>query len=240
MKSWLTKKIGGVFEFKKLGFNIKNKISQFIKKYHGSLVAIFIPLISIFLAYLFWNILLRISSARFLWTLLVYTSTLILTYIYLSYINKTDWINKHQSFITIISILIPIILFCWQQATDKTSTYLKYEISLIEENNRNISHLQSITNDLKNNSRTVFWRDFSTDKYKQYWDYIYLNYSQDCKNLYANLTIQLDVLNKINQIRRELMLVTNNLHEQMLHAASTTQPIFNNIISKCQNNLKNI
>lgn len=213
---------------------IREWIVKFSQKYSLTLASIFIPIISLLLAYLSLELLIKISSFKFFWFLLNYTFLLILVYIYFVYITSGEWINRHQAFLAVLGILIPIILFWWQQAANESKLFMSREVSLNEENNRNINHLQDIIASLKNDPKTIFWRDFSTDKYKQYWDYIHLNYSQECKNLYANITIQLDVLNNINKMRRELLLIPNDFYKDMLKFASNTEPIFDDIVRKCQ------
>lgn len=177
--------------------------------------------------------LLNIPAINLLWLLTVYALWLITFYIYFK-TGGSKWLEKHQIFLAILAIIIPILLFFLQDSMQTVNSFKKYEVSLKEENNRNDSHLQSVISDLTNDSKTVFWRDFSVRSYVEFWDYIHLNKSQECKDLYAALTIQLGVLNNINRMRQELILIPNNLYKEMLDAASSTKPILDSIVSKCQ------
>lgn len=212
----------------------KDRLSVFLRKHHDAILVILLPLAALLIAQLFLRFLLRISPLRFFWLILYYTTFLILSYIYLSYKNKISWVNRHAIFLTFLGILIPIILFLWQQVATESRVFLNYEVAIKEENNRNNSYLQSIITDLSNDPNTVFWRDFSLRSYTELWNYIHLNKSQECKDLYATLTIQLGVLNNINRMRQELILVPNNLYDQMLDTASSTKPILDLIVGKCQ------
>lgn len=217
----------------------KGRFSEFVRKHHAILAIVTLPILSALLAYGFLNLFAATSSIRFFWLLLYYTVFLVLGYIYLSYTKSTDWINAHQAFLAVLGVLIPVILFSWQQVVNESNVFWKHEVSIKEEDNRNSRHLQNIITDLAQDSNTVFWEDFSVDSYRQYWDYIHLNYSQDCKNLYAALTVQLGIINTINKMRRDLILIPTrilpvNLSQKMLETASSTQPILNRIIGNCQ------
>lgn len=211
-----------------------NPVQGFLNKHHDTIFLFLLPIIALVFARLFLKLFLQLSVYHFFWTILYYTVFLVALYAYLSFKNKTEWVNKHVTFLAFIGILIPIILFFWQDIATESRQRLNYEIAIKEENNRNYSHLQSIATDLRQDPNTTFWRDFSIKSYTEFWSYIHLNKSQECKNLYANLTIQLGILNNINRMRQQLILLPNNLFKQMLEAASSTIPIMDAIIVKCQ------
>jgi hypothetical protein len=169
----------------------------------------------------------------FLRLLIIYTLWIITIYIF-SETREIRWLKKHQTFLAILAVILPIMLFFLQNSIETINSFKKYEGFLKEENNRNSSHLESIINDLSNDSGTIFWRDFSTRSYVEFWDYIHWHKSQECKDLYATLTIQLDILNNINRMRQELILIPNELYKNMLNNASSTKPILDSIVNKCQ------
>jgi hypothetical protein len=227
---------------------MKKIIANFLIKHHNVFLIIFIPLISALIASVALLLFKHIRMNSLFWLLLYYVVLIVILYIFFIKKGLSEKINKHQTFLTILGVLIPVVLFSWQQTIyekkqidenqirlDEDRTQLiKYEVSLAEENNRNNSHLASIIADLKNNSNTIFWRDFSLDAYKQYWEYIHLTKSQDCKNKYAELTISLGVLNNINKMRQQLILIPNSFYLEMLKNASSTKPILDFIIGNCQ------
>ncbi len=169
---------------------------------------------------------------------------------YISDREMRQWFRKNEIlFMILAAIGLPTFLFFYQIVGDASEKDYKYEISLKEENNRNISHLKSIVHDLPHDKNTLFWRDFSLSSYQQYWDYISLNYSQECKNLYAAMTINLGEINNINNSRRALAVtragfiselqksaesLDGTFRESMLGNASSTLGIAHEIIKGCQ------
>lgn len=214
----------------------KNSASRYYKKILAALKKhwlLFALIFELWLTQFIIEYLLIIGPFYFLWLLVVYTLWLTTFYIFFQK-SSSNFLEKHQAFLAVLAIIFPITLFFLQDSIQTIQSYRKYEVSLKEENNRNYSHLQSIINDLSKNPYTVFWRDFSLRSYVELWDYIHLNKSQDCKDLYATLTIKLGILNNINRMRQELTLVPNNLYEAMLDEASSTKPILDKIIGQCQ------
>ena len=187
--------------------------------------------------------LLGIDSFRLLYLLILYAFLFIIFFIFLILIKKTVWLEKHQGFIVALGVLIPTILFFWQQSLERKDLFMRQATSLAEENNRNNDHLASVKTDLTNDRFVLFWRNFSTNSYKEYWSYIHLHYSQECKNLYADLTIRLDSLNNMIETRNNLVIEPGfiqidieHLNSEIIKAASNTQPILNEIIGRCQQN----
>ncbi|OGW84818.1 MAG: hypothetical protein A3A81_07960 [Omnitrophica bacterium RIFCSPLOWO2_01_FULL_45_10b] len=209
------------------------KFLTFIKRWELLFVPLFIILLSFVIARAIMGLSFMFSSEEFYWFILYYGSFFVFGYIYLANFKSTEWINRHHVFITVLSILIPITLFSWRQVQSGNEKLLQSEVVLKEENSRNIEQLRLIVEG-NEDPATIYWMDFSTRAYKEKWDYIHLNQSQDCKNLYATLTLQLDALNKINETRRALVLIPNDFHSQFLLGASLTIPMLNEIVSKCQ------
>lgn len=214
----------------------KDFVLQFIKKYWFLFVLLGLEL---FLAkYVVVYFLNTLSVSLFLIST-IYVLWIVTLYVYLESKGLGNWLNKHQVFITFLGVVFPIMLFFFHDSVQSITEFKKYEVVLKEENSRNITHLESIVTDLTRDPSTIFWRDFYIDSYKQYWDYIHLNYSQECKNLYAELTIGLGLLNNMNQTRRELILVQSkvppvNLTNDMIRSASGTRAVLVDIIAKCQ------
>lgn len=169
--------------------------------------------------------------------------------LYLFESRSRGWLQRHEIFFVILGVVVPIMLFFWQMASDESQKYYKYEISLKETNNRNIGHLKSIVHDLPNDKDVAFWRNFSLTSYYEYWDYMAKNYSQECKNLYAEMAIALGVLNELNNARRDLLIaraaisteqhwraekLNLSLVGHMIDTASSTLPIAYSIVGKCQ------
>jgi len=163
------------------------------------IIVLFIFVFSILLTRLSEGFIFDVLSSSFALfkILLSYLFFLILSYAYLSHKELIEKFNKHQVFIIILGVFLPIFLFSLQLAINDKDLFLKQLASLKEDNNRNSDYLKSVNNDIKNDKYVIFWKSFSTDNYKGYWSYISLNYSQECKNLYADLTQRFDILNNI-------------------------------------------
>ncbi len=167
-------------------------------------------------------------------TLLFLLLFVIVWYVFMSE-NERSTLSRHQTIVGVLSVIVSILFVSTQFYVENTEEYNRSENFIKEENNRNYIHLTSVINDLTNDPNTVFWRDFSVEHYIAHWDRI-LRKSQECMDLYASLTIQLSALNNINKMRQQLILVPNNLHSNMLSAASSTKPVFDQVISRCQDN----
>lgn len=215
-----------------------SKIDNFVRKHEAFLIIILLPALSILLTYIFLNIFSRIAPYNFFVLLLYYLFLLSLLYVYLLWKGCGGWLEKHQGFLVLVSILLPVILFFWQQARNESDLFFKKEVILKETNNRNNFHLQNVITDLRKNPEVIFWRNFSVSAYEEHWDYIHLNYLQECKDLYAGLTDGLNVLNDMNEKRRNLAYTRENvpieLSFKMLENASTTQKVLMDIVGKCQ------
>jgi len=138
-------------------------------------------------------------------------------------------------------MILTVFLFSFQQALNEKDLFFKQSSFLREDNNRNNYHLQSIITDIKNYPFTIFWKNFSTDNYKEYWNYISLNYNQYCKNLYADLTMGFDILNNMINTRNNLIIKpgfiqvdVKKLNLDIIDSASSTVPVLNEIVGKCQ------
>lgn len=187
------------------------------------------------------NRLFDMSSFQLLYFLIFYVLLFLIIYTLLILLKKAIWLEKHQGLIVVLGILMPIILFLWQQSLENKDLFLKQAVSLAEENNRNSEHLRSVKTDLNNDKYVLFWRNFSTTSYKEYWSYIHLHYSQKCKNLYADLTVSFDCLNNIIQTRNDLLLRPGfipinieRLNGEIIKGASSSESVLNKIIGECQ------
>ncbi len=186
----------------------------------------------------------RTNSAQIFNFLLIYIIFFVVLYV--SFFKRwKEKINEHTVFISALGVAIPVLLFFLQLTINSSEQFIKqegllkeqfvkYEVLLKEENNRNSDHLKSIITDLSRDPYTIFWRDFSVDNYIQHWDHIQFTKSQDCRNLYATLTVNLNSLNNTNKMRQQLILIPNNLYKDMLKGAYETKPVLDEIIGKCQ------
>ena len=226
---------------------MRGEFIPFVKLHHDTLLAVFIPVITALFAYSIYILSAKINSFSFLWYWLHFVTFLVLIYCFF-WKRIIGWVNRHNVFINLFSIFVAVFLFAWQQSINDRNELgkvqnelLGYEVSLKEENNRNNSHLESILADLPPNDNVMFWRDFSTKSYVELWKYIHLYKSQDCKNLFMALTVDLDVLNNINKMRREVallpltkVLLQSQVNRAMIDAASSTKPVLDKIIGRCQ------
>lgn len=203
---------------------LKNKIPLFL---------LFGPVIALIVVYVAPRVLSLFTLREIVNLLVVYAITGIFLYFLVSAETRAK-IRNHQGLVTIVGILVPVIMLLSQSATNLEREYIKKEVLLKEENNRNNSHLRSIITDLSRDPGTIFWRDFSVDNYKIYWDHIQFTKSPICRDLYASLTIQFGILNNINQLRQRLLLMPNRMNEVMLSAASSTLPILDRVVGECQ------
>lgn len=144
----------------------EKRLTPFLIKYHDTLLLlIFIPSIS----FLFVLIIVQWMSKgpwQIFLILLFLSLFFILTYIFLSKEQK-EKMNRHQSLVAILAILIPVLLFFGQQANDSSNKFVEKEISLKEENNRNYNYLKEIITDLPKYPNTMLWTDFSLISYQQ-------------------------------------------------------------------------
>jgi hypothetical protein len=217
---------------------LKEKIKPFVENNINTINIIAIKLLisfifSLMTIWLLRDLLNQVNSLQ-IYNLLLYYSLIIICFYILLSKNQKKIINDHQAFFAVIGLLIPVVLFFSQLTNEQVDQFYKIEAILKEENNRNYPHLQSIVTDLSRDPNTTFWENFSTDSYKNYWYYINFNKSQDCKNLYADLTVGLDIINNVNKMRQQLILTPNNLYKTMLSQASSTLPVLSLIVSKCQ------
>lgn len=224
--------------------SIKNKYKQQILFILLLLFILLAPWASNFLMFKLF------STASFepLYFSILCTFLFIIFYIYFVLAQKSAWLEKHQGFIVMLGILISIILFFRQQSLGEKDLllkerdlFLKQTSFLKEDNERNNRHLSSVVNDIKNDPYVIFWRNFYTDNYKEYWSYISLNYSQDCKNLYADLTLSFDGLNNMIKTRNDLLIKPGfiqmsieKLNTDIMSGASGANLVLNEIIGKCQ------
>ncbi|MDD2730697.1 MAG: hypothetical protein PHW33_01070 [Candidatus Portnoybacteria bacterium] len=221
------------------------RIGVFVKNEYKQIIAFVLFILFIFLALIISNFtvswLLSMNYFELLYFLVLYALLFIIVYLYFVLVIRARWFKKAQGLIIVLGVMIPIILFSWQQCLNEKDIFLKQAVSLAEENNRNSDHLKSVETDIKNDKYVLFWRNFSTNSYKEYWSYIHLKYSQECKNLYADLTIKLDNLNDMIQTRNDLLIrpgfiqmSIEKLNTDIMDGASKTDPILNKIISECQ------
>jgi hypothetical protein len=231
---------------------IKQKIKRFAEKYlkiffiEHKIFLFFLLyfIVSLIFSWVFTNfsykLLIDIPQFNFSKILLFLIWLFICIYLYLDYII-IEKINKNQSLIVILGVLITIFLFSFQQVLNEKKLFIEQLAFLKEDNNRNNYHIKSIFTDIKNNPYVIFWRNFYTDNYKEYWDYISSNYSQNCKDLYADLTMRFDILNNIIKTRNDLLIKPgfiqmdiSKLNGVVSEAASSTMPVLDEIINKCQ------
>lgn len=183
----------------------------------------------------------NLGFSRLLSYLILCTFWFTIVYVYLAYTQKAAYLEKHQGVIVVLGILISIILFFYQQYLIDKDLFLKQTSVIKEDNERNSRHLNSVINDVKNDPYVIFWRNFYTENYKNYWSYISLNYSQNCKNLYADLTLRFDGLNNMIRTRNDLLIKPGfiqmsieKINTDIMSGASDTSTLLNEIIGKCQ------
>ena len=193
--------------------------------------------------------LLRMNDGTLLYILISVILLLTIFYVYL-FKKQPSFVEKHQGFLTIMGIFIPVALSLLQSTVISSDSYFKAEILLKEENNRNIWHLESIKSDLTSDPNVNFWRDFSVFAYRENWPHLQKYYSQDCRDLYVAVIISYDILNNINSLRRSLPIaeaqaltpwqddrfsnIEKGYTSQMLKNASSTLPLAYRIVSECQ------
>lgn len=184
-----------------------------------------------------------ISEILIFAVLFSYFATLIAYYVFSNKFRR--FIDTHQLFIGILSLIIPLIIFSFQLTTETLSDTISAENSIKTANHYNYI----LTGDIEKNLNNLFWFQFDSYPYQKYWEYIQKNYPLECANDYLITILHIDRLNQVNKQRQELQMLMQSATETQTESylkldfsyvqlisesASTTKRSLSSAIENCQ------
>jgi hypothetical protein len=135
----------------------------------------------------------------------LYSIELILLYFLWEKFRKL--INQYTIFISIVSLMIPIIFFCIRGSFNVYLNSSEAENNIKQNTHYNYKLIEQLEKKIKNDPGVFLWNDFNSDIYKKYLEYISQNYSEECREGYLRVIYEITQLNNINKSKRELIVV---------------------------------